>query len=103
MNEPKRYKDEKFASLIVKYSAEYFENESNKNSLITVTKADILNRGRKAVVYFTVFPNNEETKALEFAKRKRNDFRSFVVSKKSFGFVPSFDFEIDYGERTDKK
>lgn len=99
MNSPKKYKDEKFASLITKYASEYFENESSGNSLITVTKVDILDRGRRAIIYFTVFPDKEEQKAVEFAQRKRRDFRKFVMDKKSFGFAPSFNFEIDYGEK----
>ncbi len=98
MNQPNRYKDEKAASLLVKFAAEYFSAESNKDSIITVTKAGILDKGRRAIIYFTAIPGEKEPQVLEFAKRRRNDFRQFVMGKKSFGFVPRIDFAIDLGE-----
>lgn len=94
----KKYKDEKYSSLISKFAAEYFEIESNDNSLITITKTDIFDKGKRAVVFFTALPREKEPAALEFAKRRRNDFRQFVMAKKSFGFTPKIDFEIDLGE-----
>lgn len=98
MKTPTKYKDEKAASLLSKFAAEYFSVESNKDSLITITRVDILDKGRRAIIYFTALPREKETEALEFAKRRRNDFRQFVMSKKSFGFAPKIDFYIDEGE-----
>jgi len=98
MKNQTRYKDEKSASLISRFAAEYFNAESNKDSLITITKTDVFDRGRRALVYFTALPKEKEGEVLEFAKRRRNDFRRFVMDKKSFGFTPSMDFRIDLGE-----
>ncbi len=98
MKTPTKYKDEKSASLLSKFAAEYFCIESNKDSLITITKTEIFNRGRRAMIYFTTLPREKEDEALEFAKRRRNDFRQYVCAKKSFGFVPKIDFCIDLGE-----
>lgn len=98
MKQPTKYKDEKFASLLLQFAGEYFSIESNKDSLMTMTNAEIFNRGKRAIIFFTVFPRNKETSALEFAKRKNRDFRQFVRAKKSFGFVPKIDFAIDLGE-----
>jgi ribosome-binding factor A len=98
MKTPTRYKDEKYASLLSKFAAEYFEVESNENSLITITRTDILDKGKRALIFFTTLPRENEAAALAFAKRRRSDFRKFVMSKKSFGFAPSVDFCIDEGE-----
>lgn len=98
MKTPVRYKDEKSASLISKFAAEYFSLESNKDSLMTVTRVDMLDRGRRALVYFTTLPKEKEPEALEFALRRRRDFRGFIMAKKSFGFAPRIDFCIDLGE-----
>lgn len=98
MKQPAKFKDEKFASLLQKFAAEYFSIESSKGSLITVTRVDILDRGRRALVYFTALPQDREPEALEFARRRRRDFRKFIMDKKSFGFAPSVDFCIDEGE-----
>ena len=98
MRTPIRYKDEKSASLISKFAAEYFMIESNKDSLMTIIKTDVLNKGKRAVVFFTALPRERENEALEFAKRRRQDFRQFIMAKKSFGFAPKIDFCIDEGE-----
>lgn len=98
MKTPTKYKDEKTASLLSRFAAEYFENESNGESLITVTKTEISNRGKRADVFFTALPKEKEPEVLAFAKRRRNDFRQFVMNKKSFGFAPKINFFIDQGE-----
>lgn len=98
MKPVKKHRDEKMISLISKFAAEYFGVESNQDSLMTVTKTDILDKGRRAIVFFTTLPREKENQALEFAKRRRRDFRQFIMSKKSFGFTPKIDFAIDEGE-----
>lgn len=94
-----RRKDGKIATAIKSLASEYLEAESNRQSLITVTRVEVLNKGKRVSVFFTVFPDSEEDKALEFVRRKRKDFKMFVGSKKIFGFVPSIEFQIDYGEK----
>ena len=98
MKNPIKHKDEKAASLLSKFAAEYFSIESNKDSLITVTRVDMLNKGKRALIFFTALPREKEPEALEFANRRENDFRRFVMSKKSFGFAPKISFCIDEGE-----
>jgi len=93
-----KFKDDKFISLISRFAGEYFSIESSKDSLITITRTEIFDRGKRALVYFTALPREKEQAALEFAKRRRNDFRQFIMSKKSFGFAPKIDFCIDEGE-----
>jgi ribosome-binding factor A len=92
-------KDQRLAHVLAELAAEYINRESNKTSLITVTRVDILNRGKRAIVYFTVLPDNQEGSSLEFLQRKRSDFRKFVIQKKPVAFPPSFDFQIDFGEK----
>lgn len=98
MHAPNKYKDEKSVSLISRFAAEYFSLESNKDSLITITRTDVFDKGKRAIVFFTALPREKEKEALEFAKRRRQDFRRFIMDKKSFGFVPRIDFCIDEGE-----
>ena len=98
MKTPTKFKDDKLISLISRFAAEYFGIESSKDSLITITRTEIFDRGRRALVYFTALPTEKEQTALEFAKRRRNDFRQFIMAKKSFGFAPKIDFCIDEGE-----
>lgn len=92
-------KDAKLAEAIAHLAAEYLQIESNRTSLITVTRAEVLNRGKKVIVYFTVLPDSEEETALKFAQRKQSDFRKFIISRKVVGFAPSIEFQIDVGEK----
>jgi ribosome-binding factor A len=98
MHQPTKFKDEKSASLLAKFAGEYFLNESNGDSLITITKTEVYEKGKRATIYFTALPQEKEESVLEFAKRRRKDFREYVMTKKSFGFVPRIDFQIDFGE-----
>lgn len=98
MKQPTKYKDEKMASLLLQFAGEYVSLESNSLSLITMTKAEMLDRGRRAIIFFTALPEDKEAEALDFLRRRRQDFRRFVSGKKSFGFVPKIDFAIDLGE-----
>lgn len=98
MKQPKKFKDEKQAEMIREFAAEYFSVEASPESLITVTRAEMLDRGKRALIYFTALPREKEEKVLEFAERRKKDFRLFIMSKKSFGFAPRIDFCIDLGE-----
>lgn len=92
-------KDIKVANLLRELAAQYVNLESNRNSLITVTRVELENRGKLARIYFTVLPDSGADAALEFMQRRESDFRKFLVDKKVFGFAPSIIFDIDYGEK----
>ena len=96
-------KDEKLAQLIQKVSAEFMQRQSNYTSLITITNISISDRGKKAMIYFTVLPENKEKGALDFAKRKRAEFREYFMENARIQRVPFFDFEIDKGEKNRQK
>ena len=51
----------------------------------------------------TVFPEIHEKTALEFAKRKRSEFKEFVKENSKLGRIPMMDFEIDFGEKNRQK
>lgn len=72
---------------------------SNKSSLITVTAVRLSPDDKIATVLFTVFPDEFEKTALEFAKRKRSDFKEFVRQESIIARIPHLDFEIDLGEK----
>lgn len=95
---------QKKTEVIKQLAAEYIVRESNHTSLITVTKVELLSRGSRASIFFTVLPEHNETAALEFLKRSRSDFRGYVMSKKvRLPVIPFFDFEIDVGEKNRQK
>ena len=92
-------RDEKLISQIKELAARFFSLESNRTSLLTVTSASLSDNGKEATVFFTVFPEDKEEAVLDFAKRKRSEFKHFVKDESRLGRIPFFDFEIDKGEK----
>jgi ribosome-binding factor A len=84
---------------IAHLAADFLGKESNRQSLITVTRADISPDLKMATVYVSVLPDNQEEQALDFVKRKRSDFRAFVKKNTKLRVLPFLDFAIDYGEK----
>jgi ribosome-binding factor A len=88
-------KEESFAHL----AAEFINTASNRQSLITVTRARLSDDDRRADIYFTVLPNEKEDEVEVFLRRKRTEFRSFVKKHTNVKILPTFDFLLDRGER----
>jgi len=87
------------AEQLTHLAAQFFARESNRESLITVTRARMSENMRSATIFFTVLPADHETGALSFAKRQRSEFRTYVKEHSALGNPPSLDFEIDVGEK----
>lgn len=92
-------RDEKMTEEIRHVSARFFSLESNRTSLVTVTSVHLADNGKEATVFFTVFPEDKEDAVLDFAKRKRSEFKHFVKQESRLGRIPFFDFAIDKGEK----
>lgn len=85
--------------LLAHVAAEFVNLESNRESLITVTRASLSADEKKAVIFISVLPDRLEDSALHFLKRKRPELRAFAQKKTRVRVLPFFDFEIDYGEK----
>ena len=72
-------------------------------SLITVTSASLSKDGKRATVFFTVFPDSGEPEALKRAKALRSDFQEHMRKNSGLGRVPFLDFAIDGGEKNRQK
>jgi ribosome-binding factor A len=91
--------EERLREHIRDLAARFLSLNGNGSSLITVTNVELTNRAKNATIFFTVFPDSFEKTALEFAKRKRSEFKEFVKENSEIGRIPLFDFEIDSGEK----
>lgn len=98
-----KQRDEKLKDMIKKVAAKFLNIESNRVSLMTVTNVLLTENGKRATIFFTVFPNDKEKAALDFVKRKRSEFRDFAGENIRVGRIPFFDFEIDTGEKHRQK
>lgn len=90
---------EKIAQVVQQVAATFIERESNKQALITVTRVEVINRGRGAMIYFTVLPESGEEAAFNFLKRKRPDIREILTKQLRIHPIPFLDVEIDKGEK----
>lgn len=82
-------------SAILHAAAEFVNRESNRQSLITVTKVELDERGLKGRVYVSVFPDERAATALEFLERRADDFRDFVKKRIKLRGFPTFAFVQD--------
>ncbi|MDE1874507.1 MAG: ribosome-binding factor A [Patescibacteria group bacterium] len=92
-------KHDRFEEILKHLAAEFLKAESNRTSLITITRVSATEKGDFATIYFTVLPENKEEAALDFLKRQRSAFRDYAKDHARLMRVPFFDFEIDRGER----
>jgi|SRR3989344_2102862 len=96
-------RNEKIKEILRDLGARFLLLNGNKSSLITVTRVELTGDEKRATIFFTVFPEQFEKTALEFAKRKRSEFKEFVKENGKLGRIPQLDFEIDLGEKNRQK
>jgi ribosome-binding factor A len=92
-------RNEKIREILHDMGARFLTIHGNGSSLMTVTAVDLTPDGKRATIFFTVFPDSFEKTALEFAKRKRAEFKEFVKENSKLGRIPLLDFEVDSGEK----
>jgi ribosome-binding factor A len=98
-NNMSSFKEQKVEEILKQLAARYLQRESNRLSLITVTRVIISDKLRKATVLITVLPEEREQEALEFVRRQRTEFRESLKGKTRLQKLPIIDFDIDYGEK----
>ncbi len=92
-------KKEKIENQIQQVVAKFIERESNKTAIISVTRVEILDRGRNANIYISVLPEEGEDSAINFLKRKRHEIRTVIKKGVNMQNIPFIDVEIDKGEK----
>lgn len=90
---------ERIKEQIKEHAGTFLSLNGNKSSLITVTQVEMSKDEKSATILFTVFPESFEKTALEFAKRKRSEFKDYIKEHVRFGRIPFVDFAIDEGEK----
>ncbi len=94
------FHNEKVKEEIHRLASEYVSHESNRDALITVTHTLVSDDAKYATILFTTLPEKKEDAVLDFLKRKRKEFKQYVMKHSKIGRVPFFDFEIDKGQKS---
>ncbi len=92
-------RQEKMNKELGKIFATFIERESNKTSLITVTRCDIAPNFKNIIVYLSVLPVDKEEQVISFMNRRKWDARDYVKKSLSMRIIPFVEFRIDYGEK----
>ena len=96
-------RSEVLIKIIKKAAADFIQKESSGQSLITITDVRLSNDEKYANILFTVLPEDKEAAALDFTKRMRSEFREYIKNNTKIGRIPTFDFDIDQGEKHRQK
>lgn len=97
--QPNPYRKERSEGILQELAAQFLQTESSGKSLMTITRTALSSDGTHATFFLSILPVSEETRALEFAKRKRSELREYIEKKSKIGRIPLVDFEIDFGEK----
>ena len=85
--------------ILRRLAAQFLEMNSNRTSLISVTRLTLSPDGAHATIYVSVLPDTEEETALHFLKRQRKELKEFIKKNSKMGRIPFLDIEIDLGEK----
>lgn len=94
------FHNEKVKEEIQHLASTYVSRESNRDALITVTHTIISNDAKYVTILFTTLPEQKEDAVLDFLKRKRGEFKQYVMKNSKIGRIPFFNFEIDRGQKS---
>jgi ribosome-binding factor A len=96
-------RDEKLNEMLREAAAEFLSAEAGRQSLITVTRAQVSEGGRSGIIYLSVLPDTEQEKAVAFANRHRREFDTFFTKKVKGARVPHVEFVVDLGEKNRRR
>ena len=97
--QPEESRENKVAARLAQSAAQFFENESNRQSLITVTRAVLSSDGLHATIFLSILPESAEESVMSFARRNRTELREYIKKNLPIARIPTFDVEIDHGEK----
>lgn len=92
-------KHDKIEEILHRKAAEFIRDEATSASLITVTRVELNESGKDAIIYFTTLPESAENTAQKFLDRLTPEFKDRVIRETKIGNVPHLRFRIDFGER----
>lgn len=91
--------EQKIHERLRRLAADFIQKHSSGKALITVTDVETDRNLRQATIFVTIMPAASEPEALNFLKRARGGFREHVKENARLKTIPTFDFEIDAGEK----
>lgn len=92
-------RDQRIEGEIARAAGERIARESNRTSLVTVTRVMLSEDGARAQIFISVLPENQEEAARDFIKRNLGEVRRYLSETSKIGRAPTLSVEIDRGEK----
>lgn len=93
----------KVSNELQKYIAQFISRESNRSSLITVTKVTVSPDFKQTTVHVSILPKSSEETALKFLERQRKDIRAHIKKNLRLKRTPFVQIKLDEGEQNRQK
>ncbi len=91
-------RQEKMNRELTRVFANYIERESNKQSLITVTRCIITPNYKSVMVYLSILPQDKSDVAVAFLNRHKQSARDYIKQHLRMRVIPFVEFVVDTGE-----
>lgn len=85
----------KIRSALEHTAAEFINRESNRQSLITVTRVELDERGFEAHIFVSIYPDDKAFAALDFLNRNVDEFKHYVRTRLKMHDIPRYRFIQD--------
>ena len=82
-------------SIIQRLASEFINRESNRTSLITVTRVQFDSHTRLCDIYVSSYPEQHTRAAVEFLNRNRDEFHTYVKKHSKLASLPRVRFLAD--------
>src|SRR3989338_4181804 len=83
------HRSDKAASLLTHLAADFIAREAGRSTLITPLRTEVSDDLKRATIFVSVFPTEEEAHALSFLSRNEDEFRGYLHQKAPFGLPPT--------------
>ncbi|MES2014836.1 MAG: ribosome-binding factor A [Patescibacteria group bacterium] len=89
------HRDERFVSALTAAAALFISRESNRRSLITVTRVELEDGGKKARIFVSVLPKEQTHAVTDFLSRQKEEFVAFLKTQARLHTIPRVTFLPD--------
>jgi ribosome-binding factor A len=97
------HRREKLTRLLAESAAHFLSRESNRQSLITITRTEMSQKLDRVTFYVHILPEEAEGAGLGFLLRNRGECREHLKKTVPLKRIPHVEFAIDEGEKHRQK
>src|SRR3989338_3576377 len=84
-------------------AADFLSRQSNRTSLITVTRVILSDDQKRVDILLSVLPKEAEKAALIFANRMTTEFKEYIKAHSRIRILPKIHISPDFGEQNQQR